>query len=87
MLASLTDNNMINILHSLTCDMLIRFFRLARPSPEMFMKTLDYHRKIVGAIRDREFNKAAQVNAEHIRLASKKMTEKSKQQSHLHIGE
>lgn len=87
MLATLTDNNMIIILHSLTCDMLIRFFRAARPSPEMFMKTLDYHREILGAIRDREFDKAARVNTEHIRAASKKMTEKSKQQSYLHIGE
>lgn len=87
MLASLTDNNMIIILHSLTCDMLIRFFRLARPSPEMFMKTLDYHREIVAAIRNREFDKAARVNAEHMRVASRKMTEKSKQQSYLHVGE
>jgi DNA-binding GntR family transcriptional regulator len=78
---------MIIILHSLTCDMLIRFFRLARPSPEMFMKTLDYHREIVAAIRDREFDKAARVNAEHMRVASRKMTEKSKQQSYLHVGE
>jgi len=87
MLASLTDNNMIIILHSLTCDMLIHFFRVARPSPEMFMKTLDYHREIVAAIRDRQFDKAAQVNTEHIRAASRKMTEKSKQQSYLHVGE
>lgn len=67
--------------------MLIRFFQLARPSPEMFMRTLDYHRKILAAIRDREFDQAARINAEHMRAASKKMTEKSKQQSHLQVGE
>lgn len=87
MLSSLTDNNMIIILHRLTCDMLIRFFQLARPSHEMFMKTLDYHRKILAAIRDREFEQAARINAEHMRAASRKMTEKSKQQSFLQVGE
>ena len=51
------------------------------------MKTLDYHRKILAAIRDREFDQAARINAEHMRAASKKMTEKSKQQSLLQVGE
>ena len=87
MLSSLTDNNMIIIVHRLTCDMLIRFFQLARPSPEMFMKTLDYHRKILAAIRDRQFDKAALLNAEHMQGVSKKMTEKSKRQSYLPPGE
>ncbi len=34
-LSSLTDNNMIIILHQLACDMLIRFYELARPSSEI----------------------------------------------------
>jgi|WetSurMetagenome_2_1015567.scaffolds.fasta_scaffold03767_3 GntR family transcriptional regulator, transcriptional repressor for pyruvate dehydrogenase complex len=87
MLSSLTDNNMLIIVHRLTCDMLIRFFQLARPSHEMFMKTLDYHRKILAAIRDRQFDKAALLNAEHMQGVSKKMTEKSKRQSYLPSGE
>ena len=87
MLSSLTDNNMLIILHRLVCSMLTRFFELARPTPEMAMNTLEYHRRILAAIRDREFDKAAQFNAEHMRAASKKMTEKSKRQSYLQAGE
>ena len=86
-LSSLTDNNMIITLHRLACDMLIRFFELARPSREMAMNTFDYHRQILAAIRNQDFDKAATVNAEHMRGASKMMTEKSKQQSYLRSGE
>lgn len=87
MISSLTENNMIIILHHLACDMLLYFFEFARPSREMGMKTLDAHRQIVAAIRDRDFDKAATINAKHVRESSERMTEKSKKQSHLRTGE
>lgn len=83
MLSSLTDNNMIVILHRLVCNMLIRFFELARPTRDMASRTFDFHRKIAAAIRDRDFARAGTLNAEHMRAASKMMTEKSKRQSYL----
>lgn len=83
MLSSLTENNMIIILHRLVCNMLIRFFELARPTREMAARTFDYHRNILAAVRDRDFDRAGILNAEHMRAASKMMTEKSKRQSYL----
>jgi GntR family transcriptional regulator, transcriptional repressor for pyruvate dehydrogenase complex len=87
MMSTLTDNNMLIILHRLTCEMLIRFYQLARPSREMAEKTISYHRQILAALRSGDFERAAEVNVEHIWEASKRITEKSKEQSFLRLGE
>ncbi len=85
MIASLTNNNMLIMLHRVTCGMLLRFFELAHPSREMAVKSIDAHRRILAAIRDRDFDKAAVINIEHMWIASTMMTEKSKQQSPLRV--
>jgi len=82
-IASMTDNNMIIILHQLVCDMLLHFYELARPSSEMALRTLSYHRQILAAIRDQDFDEAAVVNARHMQETGKDIKEKSKQQSYL----
>lgn len=81
MLAELTKNPIIILMHKIIVDLSISFFENVVATPPMVEKTLSQHRQIVALLRDRDFAAAGETCFQHIRGVSATIVEKSKQQS------
>jgi GntR family transcriptional repressor for pyruvate dehydrogenase complex len=82
-LARLTENPLLIIIQRVLEGRLLQFFEAVKPSPKMGRGTLDYHQKILDAIRARDFTRAATLSSEHIAKTADMIVEKSKRQSPL----
>jgi GntR family transcriptional repressor for pyruvate dehydrogenase complex len=81
MIAEMTGNPIIIIMHKLIVDLSFYFFENVEPSVPMIQKTFEDHKKIVELLKQGEFEKASHVCSRHIREVSARIVEKSKQQS------
>ena len=81
MLAELTENPIIILMHKVIVDLSISFFDNVEATPAMVKKTLGHHREIVAHLREGDLAAAAQTCFEHINEASATIVEKSKKQS------
>lgn len=81
LLAELTENPIIILMHKVIVDLSISFFDNVEATPAMVKKTLEHHRKIASYLRKGELESAAEICFEHIEKVSATIVEKSKKQS------
>jgi len=81
LIAELTGNPIIILMHKIIVDLSIGFFENVKPSTSMIMKTLEDHRHIAELLGQGETQKASLLCAEHIREVSGRIVDKSKTQS------
>jgi len=81
MLAGITDNPIVILMHKVIVDLSIEFFENVEASVPMVKKTLDQHRKIVDLLKQSKFEEAGKICFQHIVDVSSTIIEKSKQQS------
>lgn len=81
MIAEMTGNPIIILMHKLIVDLSFYFFENVEPSVPMIQKTFEEHKKIVELLKKGEFEEASCVCSEHIQEVSARIVEKSKQQS------
>lgn len=80
-LAEITDNPIIILMHKLIVDLSLSFFENVKPSNAMIQKTIGYHREVVALLKEKQFEKASEMCSHHIQEVSKRIVEKSKKQS------
>lgn len=81
MIAEMTGNPIIILMHKLIVDLSFYFFENVEPSVPMIQKTFEDHNKIVKLLKQGEFKKASYICSQHIQEVSARIVEKSKQQS------
>jgi GntR family transcriptional repressor for pyruvate dehydrogenase complex len=81
LLAELTKNPIIILMHKIIVDLSASFFENVVATAPMVEKTLGQHRKIVALLRDKDFEGAGRTCFQHIQDVSATIVEKSKQQS------
>jgi len=81
MLAEITENPIIILMHKVIVDLSVSFFENVEASKPMVKKTLDQHRQIVELLRQKKFEEAGNFCFQHIEGVSATIVEKSKKQS------
>ncbi|MBN1105250.1 MAG: FadR family transcriptional regulator [Deltaproteobacteria bacterium] len=81
LIAEMTENPIIILMHKIVVDLSIEFFGNVEPSAPMIKKTFQAHREIARLIEQGGLQQAATLCAEHIREVSKRIVDKSKKQS------
>ena len=81
MLADITENPIVILMHKVIVDLSVHFFENVEASVPMVKRTLDQHRQIVDLLKQSEFEEAGTVCFQHIEDVSSTIIEKSKQQS------
>jgi DNA-binding FadR family transcriptional regulator len=81
MLAGITENPIVILMHKVIVDLSTEFFENVEASVPMVKKTLDQHRQIVDLLKQSKFEEAGEVCFQHIVDVSSTIIEKSKQQS------
>lgn len=81
MIAEMTQNPIIILMHKLIVDLSLYFFQNVEPSVAMIRKTFEDHKKILELLRTGEFKKASDFCSRHIEEVSTRIVKKSKQQS------
>jgi len=80
-IAEMTENSLIILMHKITLNMLYGFFLQVKPSDSMAKKTIQQHKQIVKAFKEKDFQQASEICAKHIQQVSELITIKSKEQS------
>jgi GntR family transcriptional regulator, transcriptional repressor for pyruvate dehydrogenase complex len=81
MLAEITENPIIILMHKVIVDLSVSFFENVEASKPMVKKTLGQHRQIVELLRQKKFEEAGNFCFQHIEGVSATIVEKSKKQS------
>jgi len=81
MLADITENPIVILMHKVIVDLSAHFFENVEASVPMVKRTLDQHRQIVDLLKQSEFEEAGKFCFQHIEDVSSTIIEKSKQQS------
>ena len=81
MLAEITENPIIILMHKVIVDMSIHFFENVEASVPMIKRTFKQHRQIVELLQQRKFAEAGNSCFQHIEDVSATIVEKSKKQS------
>ncbi len=81
MLAEITENPIIILMHKVIVDLSVSFFENVEATEPMVKKTLGQHRQILDLLEQGEFEEAGKVCFQHIQDVSATIVEKSKQQS------
>ena len=81
MLADITENPIVILMHKVIVDLSAHFFENVEASVPMVKRTLDQHRQIADLLKQSEFEEAGKVCFQHIEDVSSTIIEKSKQQS------
>ncbi|MBW1779801.1 MAG: FadR family transcriptional regulator [Deltaproteobacteria bacterium] len=81
MLAELTENPIIILMHKVIVDLSVSFFDNVEATVPMVKKTLGQHRQMVALLKEKAFDEAAQTCFQHIEEVSATIVEKSKKQS------
>jgi len=81
MLADLTHNPIVILMHKIIVDLSISFFENVVATAPMVEKTLGEHRLILDLLRENDLHRASQTCFRHIQEVSATIVEKSKQQS------
>jgi DNA-binding FadR family transcriptional regulator len=80
-IAEMTNNPLIILMHKITLNMLYGFIVRVKPSKSHGAKTIQYHKKIVTCLRQGQYTQACQINTEHIKEAGNVISLKSKEQT------
>ena len=80
-LAEMTGNPIIVLMHKLVVDLSLSFFENVKPTDAMIQRTIDAHHQIVEALRQEQYKEAAEICSDHIEEVSARIVEKSKKQS------
>jgi GntR family transcriptional repressor for pyruvate dehydrogenase complex len=81
MLAEITENPILILMHKVIVDLSISFFENVEATVPMVKKTLGQHRQIVELLRQKKFEEAGNFCFQHIEDVSATIVEKSKKQS------
>ncbi len=81
MLAEITENPIIILMHKVIVDLSISFFENVEASVPMIKRTFDQHRQIVELLQQKKFEEAGNFCFQHIEDVSATIVEKSKKQS------
>jgi DNA-binding FadR family transcriptional regulator len=81
MIAEISANPLIILMHKLIMDLLFGFFENVRASETMALKSLHYHKTMVDLLRLHEFDEAKKACSHHIEEVIELIARKSKQQS------
>ncbi len=81
LIAELTKNPIILLMHRLIVGLSIPFFENVKATPQMAQRTKEDHQAVVDLLKKRKFVKAGELCAAHIRETSSRIMEKSKNQS------
>ena len=81
MLAEITENPIVLLMHKVIVDLSIHFFENVEATAPMVKKTLDQHRQIVELLDKGKFEEAGDFCFQHIEDVSATIMEKSKKQS------
>jgi GntR family transcriptional regulator, transcriptional repressor for pyruvate dehydrogenase complex len=80
-IAEMTNNSLIILMHKITLNMLYGFIARVRPSLAHGQKTIQNHKKMVEYLKKGQYIQAAQVNTRHIKEAGELISLKSKEQT------
>jgi len=80
-IAEMTDNPIIILMHKVIVDLSIGFFENVEPSVPMIENTLKQHRQVTELLKQNKLQEAAELCAEHIRKVSGNIVDKSNRQS------
>ena len=81
MIAKITGNPIIILMHKLIVDLSFQFFENVEPSIPMIQKTFEEHKQILKYLKAGRFEEASRICGSHIEEVSQRIMEKSKQQS------
>jgi len=81
MLAELTKNPIVIVMHKIIVDLSISFFESVAATAPMVEKTLGEHRQILALLKENDLQAASRICFQHIQEVSATIVEKSKQQS------
>ncbi len=80
-IAEMTNNSLIILMHKITLNMLYGFFVRVKPSKALGESTIEHHKEIVKYLKKGQYAQACQRNTVHIQEAGKIITLKSKKQT------
>lgn len=80
-IAEMTNNSLIILMHKITLNMLYGFFVRVKPSSSLGKKTIQYHKEVIALLRKGHYVEASRINTIHIQEAGKIITLKSKDQA------
>lgn len=81
MIAEQTGNRIIPFLLKIVSELIFAFIEDVEPSTQMIEETILAHKAIAFALKNGDLLRAGEVCVEHIKLVTKRIVEKSKQQS------
>jgi GntR family transcriptional regulator, transcriptional repressor for pyruvate dehydrogenase complex len=65
-IAQMTGNPIIILMHKLITDLLVEFYERAQPSDSLTVKTFKEHRDIIKLLKEGKYQKAAQICSRHL---------------------
>lgn len=80
-IAEMTNNSLIILMHKITLNMLYGFIVRVEPSPLHGEKTIQHHKQIIKYLKNGQYVQASQVNTMHIKEAGEVISLKSKEQT------
>ena len=80
-IAEMTNNPLIILMHKITLNMLYGFIVRVKPSKSHGEKTIQHHKNIMACLKKGQYAQACQINTQHIKEAGKVISLKSKEQT------
>ena len=80
-IAEMTNNSLIILMHKITLNMLYGFIVRVKPSKLHGERTIQHHKEIVKCLKKRQYIEASQINSKHIKEAGEMISLKSKKQT------
>ena len=80
-IAEMTNNSLIILMHKITLNMLYGFFVRVKPSKSLGKLTIQHHKEIMKCLKKGQYAQACQINNMHIQEAGEKISLKSKKQT------
>ncbi len=80
-IAEMTNNSLIILMHKITLNMLYGFFVRVKPSKSLGKSTIQHHKEIVKHLKNGQYAQACKKNTTHIQEAGERISLKSKKQT------
>lgn len=80
-IAHMTGNPILILMHELISNLLVDFFKRAKPSDAITIKTLEEHKEIIHLLQAGNCEKAAQLCSRHLRNSTLMIAKKYRRQS------
>lgn len=80
-IAEMTNNSLIILMHKITLNMLYGFISRVKPSKAHGVNAIESHKQIIACLKRGEYVQASRINSHHIKEAGEVISLKSKEQT------